>query len=154
LMVWTLEGACVLEGSESTPAYKFEESEYVGGCPEEFVSGVKYEEGDKVSIDRVVYVCREWPRSEMCKQIGYEPDGSYSEQAWNRLGYCEGKFNSVFSMKARLCLFYFLYNCTSAMNCRGLKCASRLDTSRTVRTLNKLGIVWVTAKVSSTPSLV
>jgi hypothetical protein len=109
LMVWTLKGACV-EGSESTPAYKFEESEYVGGCPEEFISGVKYEEGDIVSIGHVVYVCRDWPRSEMCKQIGYEPDGSYSEQAWNRLGYCEGKFNSVFGMKARLCLFYFHYN--------------------------------------------
>jgi hypothetical protein len=83
---------------------------YVGGCPEKFISGVKYEEGDKVSIYHDVYVCREWPMSVWCRQIGYEPGGSYSEQAWYHLGYCEGKFTSVFGMKTCLCLFYIYCN--------------------------------------------
>lgn len=87
--VWTVQGACN-RGSPAAP-YNFEESEYVGGCPEEFVKEKKYKEGDKVMADGFVYACREWPESELCKQDGYEPNGSYSHHAWNRLGHCNGK---------------------------------------------------------------
>lgn len=87
---WTLLGSC--SGTISpTGSPIFVSLPDVGGCPDKFVSGSIYEEGDKVAVDSVVYKCRSWPNSALCSMNGYEPDGVNSADAWIRLGYCAGE---------------------------------------------------------------
>lgn len=67
-----------------------------GGCPTEYKSGVdRYEEGDTISKDGLVYKCREWPNSQHCSQAGYEPavdvgGVDHWKKAWEIVGRCEG----------------------------------------------------------------
>ncbi|KAL7523545.1 hypothetical protein ACHAXR_000230, partial [Thalassiosira sp. AJA248-18] len=57
--------------------------------------GVTYEAGDTVSVNNLVYQCKEWPFSSHCSQQGYEPminlatPGAWKD-AWTVIGYCEG----------------------------------------------------------------
>ena len=65
-----------------------------GGCPAEFNDSSNYEEGDKVSVNGIVFQCQAWPNSLFCNQSGFEPDLDSAlenwKQAWLVLGYCSG----------------------------------------------------------------
>jgi hypothetical protein len=78
-------------------------SQDVGGCPDEYVVSTKYEEGDRVVVDGIVYKCRSWPNSAFCSMQGFEPDGIHSAQAWTLLGVCDGK-RQVPRISIRVCL--------------------------------------------------
>lgn len=67
----------------------------VGGCPDEYVASTKYEEGNRVVVDGIVYKCRSWPNSAFCSMQGFEPDGINSAQAWTLLGVCDGKRQAI-----------------------------------------------------------
>eukprot|EP00804_Cyclotella_cryptica_P020912 CCRYP_009250-RA/>CCRYP_009250-RA protein AED:0.06 eAED:0.04 QI:0/0/0/0.75/0.66/0.5/4/0/652 len=86
---WTRLGSC--SGTISpTKSPQYVSLTKAGGCPDEFVIGAKYEEGDKVAVNSIVYKCRSWPNAALCSMRGYEPDGLHSADAWTRMGYCEG----------------------------------------------------------------
>jgi hypothetical protein len=57
--------------------------------------GEEVKQEDTAMMDVVAYICRDWPESEfeLCKESGYEPNGSYSHHAWNcnQLGHCNSK---------------------------------------------------------------
>ncbi|KAL7463049.1 hypothetical protein ACHAXS_003425 [Conticribra weissflogii] len=57
------------------------------GCPEPYVAGTAYEDGDKVSIGSKVYLC-EGDFAITCKQYGPEDHGG--SQGWTKLGSCTG----------------------------------------------------------------
>ncbi len=65
----------------------------LGGCPAEFRDYGLYEEGDRVSINKVVVECMSWPNSLYCSQTGFEPsllptsDNNW-KHAWKVVGYC------------------------------------------------------------------
>jgi hypothetical protein len=59
------------------------------GCPDLFVAGTSYEEGDLVELNTVVYKCKSWPYAPWCSKSGYEPDGDNSDKAWEVIGHCE-----------------------------------------------------------------
>lgn len=91
--VWSVVGSCDLTATISpTHAPVYEVLENAGGCPDEFESGLDYEEGDKVTVDKVVYVCKPWPLSAYCKMEGFEPGNSNGKEAWGLLGFCDGKW--------------------------------------------------------------
>ena len=86
---WTLLGSCTgTIAPTSSPVYVSLTD--AGGCPDEYVLGTTYEEGDKVGLNGIVYQCRSWPNSAWCSIDGYQPDGANSGDAWTRLGYCDG----------------------------------------------------------------
>jgi hypothetical protein len=58
-------------------------------CPDIFVAGTSYEEGDLVELNTVVYKCKSWPYAPWCSKSGYEPDGDNSDKAWEVIGHCE-----------------------------------------------------------------
>ncbi len=63
------------------------------GCPQEFdfSYNTAYDEGDRVTYDGNVYVCKSWPDSIRCTQAGYEPGyGVNWEEGWELLGSCTG----------------------------------------------------------------
>ena len=67
----------------------------MGGCPSKWVKGAnKYEEGDKVSAEGLVFECRTFPYSLHCGQDGYEPiseaNGEAWKESWSVVGYCDG----------------------------------------------------------------
>jgi len=96
--VWTSLGSCTGTISPTTsPNYVALADE--GGCPGAFDGGADYEQGDKISLDGLVYQCRPWPASAHCSQTGYEPGTSLGtgaqlvehwREAWSVVGYCEG----------------------------------------------------------------
>lgn len=89
-LAWTLLGSC--DGTIApTGSPNFVSLADAGGCPDEYASVGLYEEGDKVTMNNIVYQCRSWPNSAWCKMDGYEPDGVNSQDAWTRIGYCDGK---------------------------------------------------------------
>ncbi|KAL3790827.1 hypothetical protein ACHAWO_010666 [Cyclotella atomus] len=59
------------------------------GCPDLFVAGTSYEEGDLVELNTVVYKCKSFPNAKWCSMSGYEPDGDNSDKAWEVIGHCE-----------------------------------------------------------------
>lgn len=91
---WTELGSCT--GTLApTDSPSFEHLQDVGGCPDEYASSSKYEEGDKVSKDGFVYACKGWPMSQHCSQAGYQPGVDvggieYWTEAWSIFGYCSG----------------------------------------------------------------
>lgn len=69
---WVEVGSC--SGTLTpTTSPNYDVLEDMGGCPSEFDGSDKYEAGDQVSQDGLVYACREWPYSEHCSQDGYNP---------------------------------------------------------------------------------
>jgi len=87
---WSIVGHC--RGTitpTSSPA--FVSLTNMGGCPDEWVQQT-YEEGDRVSANNLVYVCKAYPNSGHCGQAGYEPTsepGPWSV-AWTVAGHCSG----------------------------------------------------------------
>jgi hypothetical protein len=69
-----------------------------GGCPEEYSQGESYEEGDKVMKNNIVYKCRSWPNSGWCNNAAYEPGTDIAKDAWDLLGYCDGKIEIDWSI--------------------------------------------------------
>jgi hypothetical protein len=68
---------------------------FQGGCPEEYAAGTEYEEGDRVSVENLVFQCRPFPASGHCGQAGFAPlyDGGVEDAwktAWTVLGSCDG----------------------------------------------------------------
>jgi len=57
------------------------------GCPDEYVAGTAYEEGDKVSVGNTVYSCQ-GDFAITCRQYGPEDYGG--SQGWTDLGSCTG----------------------------------------------------------------
>ncbi|KAL7511950.1 hypothetical protein ACHAXN_008867 [Cyclotella atomus] len=76
--------------SNSPTIFSPSASPSVEGCPDIFVAGTSYEEGDTVEMNGVVYRCKSWPGSQWCSVSGYEPGGDNSAQAWDIIGYCDG----------------------------------------------------------------
>lgn len=90
---WDFVGSCTGTISPTgSPSYDLLID--AGGCPGEYNADETYEENDTVSKDNFVYRCKEWPMSDHCSQIGYEPgntDGTeYWKEAWTIVGYCSG----------------------------------------------------------------
>ena len=81
-----------------------------GGCPDEFVSGTTYEEGDKVALNNIVYKCRSWPNSAWCSMNGYEPDRVNSGDAWTWLGFCTGTIAPTAAPAFGMCFSPFTYD--------------------------------------------
>jgi hypothetical protein len=74
-------------------------------CPEFFVAGSSYEEGDLVEMNGVVYKCKDWPNAQWCSMDGYEPGSDNSANAWDIIGHCEGTIDpapSVVSEERKL----------------------------------------------------
>ena len=47
----------------------------LGGCPEDWSTksdSDRYEEGDRVASQGLVYQCKAWPMSGHCRQAGYK----------------------------------------------------------------------------------
>jgi hypothetical protein len=87
---WTLIGSC--EGTispSSSPNYVSLAD--AGGCPDEYVGGMKYEADDVVEMNSRVYKCNPWPESIWCGETSYEPGGPNSAIVWNLVGHCEGE---------------------------------------------------------------
>jgi len=65
-----------------------------GGCPGAWEAGGvdKYEGGDLVGTNGLVFSCKEWPDSARCAQPGYEPlsVGDHWKEAWDLQGHCKG----------------------------------------------------------------
>lgn len=57
-------------------------------CPDIFLGGSSYEEGDVVEMNGVVYKCKSWPNSQWCSVTSYEPGSEKSEDAWEVIGHC------------------------------------------------------------------
>jgi hypothetical protein len=89
-IAWTRLGSCdgTISPSKS-PMYVSITN--AGGCPDDYSDSEEYEEGDKVTVNGLVYKCRSWPNSGYCGRDGYEPGGTYSKEAWTLLGYCDGE---------------------------------------------------------------
>ena len=63
------------------------------GCPKEFSSGVRYDEGNTVTVNNRVFRCKAWPYSGHCSQAGYKPLTNPAtpdawKDAWDFIGYC------------------------------------------------------------------
>lgn len=74
-------------------------------CPESFVAGSSYEEGDLVEMNGVVFKCKDWPSAQWCSMDGYEPGSDISANAWDIIGHCEGTIDpapSVVSEERKL----------------------------------------------------
>ncbi len=96
---WTYEGGCTGTISPTASPTFIVGTSNVAGCPEEFVPGTTYEEGDKVAILNVagangafgkVYECKAYPFSGHCGQAGYEPGTETGQEAWKYDGGCTG----------------------------------------------------------------
>jgi len=89
---WSVVGHC--SGSITpTSSPSFDSLTDMGGCPDEWVPQT-YEEGDRVSANGLVYVCKAHPYSGHCGQAGYEPTsepGPWSV-AWAVAGHCSGSY--------------------------------------------------------------
>jgi len=89
-VAWTALGSCV--GSiapTSAPAYNL--LTRTGACPGAFSSSTKYNAGDEVSKEGLVYTCKPYPYGGWCSVSGYEPgEGAAGRwmDAWDLKGYC------------------------------------------------------------------
>eukprot|EP00970_Alexandrium_tamarense_P001277 scaffold131_cov206-Alexandrium_tamarense.AAC.17 len=93
---WTDEGVCT--GTAPPPVTSIPTTSPThpiwsgAGCPEEWVEGAEYDNGELALVDGIVYRCSEeqfvngW-----CGNGGYKPgDSQHWETAWTLLGGCEG----------------------------------------------------------------
>mmetsp|Transcript_21631 Transcript_21631/g.49554 ORF Transcript_21631/g.49554 Transcript_21631/m.49554 type:complete len:670 (-) Transcript_21631:115-2124(-) len=95
---WTVIGYC--SGTISpTQSPAFDSANSVGGCPDEWVSGVNtsYEEGDTVSITvsttperKIAYTCKAWPFSGFCGMFAPNSGLPDDQQGWTMIGNCDG----------------------------------------------------------------
>ncbi len=93
---WTDEGVCtgtapppVTSAPTTSPTHPIWSG---AGCPEDWVEGAEYDNGELALVDGIVYRCSEeqfvngW-----CGNGGYKPgDSQHWETAWTLLGGCEG----------------------------------------------------------------
>ncbi|KAK1732540.1 hypothetical protein QTG54_016752 [Skeletonema marinoi] len=76
-IAWTYIKGCT--GTITPTATPTFDPANVGGCPDEFVEGTDYEEGDKMSIVAAgedygkIYKCKGWPVTDFCKIEAYSP---------------------------------------------------------------------------------
>lgn len=90
---WDITGYC--SGTVSpTSSPNFVSLPNMGGCSEERESRAAaepYMEGDRVSLNGLVFECKAWPFSGHCSQAGYEPlvDPAWAD-AWRVVGFCSG----------------------------------------------------------------
>ena len=79
---WTPLGSCTgTIAPTDSPIYDILPDE--GGCPSVYDSGIRYDKGDKVSKDGLVYQCKVLPFGLHCSQAGYEPNTNLATpDAW------------------------------------------------------------------------
>jgi hypothetical protein len=82
-------GPTTISPSVSPTIFSPSASPSVEDCPDAFVAGTSYEEGDTVEVNGVVYQCRSYPNAQWCSVSGYEPGGDNSDEAWDIVGYCD-----------------------------------------------------------------
>ena len=96
---WTFIGGCTGTNTPtSSPTFA-----QTTGCPEEYVAGTQYQEGDRVSIAGdgdvgKIYQCRPWPNSGYCEREEYKPapggmvvnGNPIWKDAWTYIGGCSG----------------------------------------------------------------
>lgn len=98
-IAWTVKGYC--DGTMNpTSAPNFASlGLYAAGCPQEYMSNLVYNAGDKVALTvssspkrTIVYECKQWPSSAYCRQSAFAPgvDPKASDKAWEKKGYCDG----------------------------------------------------------------
>jgi hypothetical protein len=63
-------------------------------CPDMFLAGSSYEEGDVVEMDGVVYKCKSWPCAQWCSVTSYEPGSEKSANAWDIIAWAWGSGSS------------------------------------------------------------
>jgi hypothetical protein len=107
-LVWTqldeCTGTAVLDPPSSSPT----RSLWNGiGCPDAFMTGVEYKEGDRVEVNNNVYKCKPFPYSGSCGQAGFEPGSPSSswKEAWTLLGSCRGTISPTSSPNYNLVTF-------------------------------------------------
>lgn len=89
-VAWDVLGSCAGTISPTgSPAYVSLTD--AGGCPDNFDNGMIYGEGDRVTVNGIVFQCRSWPNSVWCSMPTYEPDGVNSREAWLLMGWCKGE---------------------------------------------------------------
>merc|ERR1719223_1261592 len=91
---WTVVGHCSGTISPtSTPS--FDPANHVGGCPDAWVAGVKYDGEDNVSKNGLVFQCKEAPFNGLvfqCKEAPMKVDdpSEHWKTAWTVVGHCSG----------------------------------------------------------------
>eukprot|EP00578_Thalassiosira_sp_NH16_P012582 CAMPEP_0181104086 /NCGR_PEP_ID=MMETSP1071-20121207/15229_1 /TAXON_ID=35127 /ORGANISM="Thalassiosira sp., Strain NH16" /LENGTH=546 /DNA_ID=CAMNT_0023187239 /DNA_START=243 /DNA_END=1879 /DNA_ORIENTATION=+ len=99
---WTIIGTC--DGTSApTPSPNMVNSALIKwpGCPPEWKLSLssdpstEYEAGDAISLNGLVYTCKQWPYSGHCGQTGYMPKEDPATPgawkiAWTLVGYCFG----------------------------------------------------------------
>jgi len=98
---WTVVGHCSGTISPtSTPS--FDPANHVGGCPDAWVAGAKYDADDNVTNNGLVFRCNEFPLNGFCGQAGYEPmkvgdEAEHWKTAWTQVGHCSGTISPTSS---------------------------------------------------------
>jgi len=91
MLGWDLIGGCSGTITPTGSPTHNPATTVINGCPNEYSSTVTtYKAGDQVSLNKMVYQCREWPNEGWCKQKEYKPAGPYSDMAWTVVGPCDG----------------------------------------------------------------
>lgn len=91
MLGWDLIGGCSGTITPTGSPTHNPATTVIDGCPNEYSSTVTtYKAGDQVSLNKMVYQCREWPNEGWCKQKEYLPGGPYSDMAWTVVGPCDG----------------------------------------------------------------
>ena len=85
-----------------------------GGCPGDYDGGVKYGEGDTVSVNKLVFRCEAWPYSGHCSQQGYKPMTNTAtpdawKEAWDFIGDCERFYYTLDVVDAAVAQSQLLY---------------------------------------------
>jgi len=98
LLGWSLAGSCDGEIRPTASPTFHMLSVSTSGCPDEYSSSsTNYNAGDLVAytistspLRRIVYMCREYPNTGYCNQIGFQPGSQYDHMAWNLISACSG----------------------------------------------------------------
>ena len=94
---WKIIGSCFGGTLAPMKSPSFEARSNVsneGGYAGDYDGGVKYKEGDTISVNTLVFRCKAWTYSGHCLQAGYKPMTNPAtpdawKMAWDFIGYCE-----------------------------------------------------------------
>ncbi|EJK52016.1 hypothetical protein THAOC_28757, partial [Thalassiosira oceanica] len=129
-MVWTLVGRCT--GTIAPTGSPTFDQATVTGCPDDWVKGTTYEEGDLAAVTvsstplrKIAYKCKTWPFSGHCSM--YSPAEFGGDLGWTKVGGLTGR--AAFRTW-RATSFALLPTCTLARGGRSTSIATQQLTSR------------------------
>ena len=81
-----IQGTATSPGSSPTPPFWSGAS-----CPKEYKPHTAYDEGETVTVDKIVYQCAQFPNNLFCGMTGYQPGvHQHWNKAWMIIGSCIG----------------------------------------------------------------